>query len=388
MRKLFFALFLALSFTAPLISHAADVSVPADTSAAPDNSPAVYERGKVLDVLSEGERDNGGGGTDGYQELSVEILTGPDAKKVVPIEFTAAKPSFERTKLHKGDTVVVGTTNDVRGLTYYVLDVFRLPVVFIFFVLFFLLATVFGRGHGARSVLGLGVSLAILVLFVVPRIFAGDNPVIVCAIGAAVIAVVSILLAHGFYKRSFVALAATLFVLLLAFVLAGLAVKIAALSGGGTEEAMFLQINYLSGLDLRGLLLGGMVIGALGVLDDVTTAQVAAVEEIHNANDSLDARELFARGSSIGREHIASLINTLALAYVGASFPIFLLFSAPGNPPLWVLLNTEQIMEEAVRALVGGATLVLAVPIATALAAYIFSRTPAKKGFHSNGHHH
>jgi len=367
MRKIFLALVMFMALAVPSVACAADTSV--------------YARGKVIDITAQGENDLGAGSIDEFQTVQVELLSGPEAKKIVTIEYTVAKPNFERQKLHKNDTVVVGLTDDVRGRTYYVLDIFRLPIVLIFFVLFFVLSTVFGRGHGARSVLGLGVSLAILVLFVVPRIFAGDNPALICGLGSAMIAVVSILLAHGFYKRSFVALAATLLVLALAFVLAAIAVKLTALSGGGTEEAMFLQINYLSGLDLRGLLLGSMVIGALGVLDDVTTAQVASVEEIHNANGSLDAWELFARGSSIGREHIASLINTLALAYVGASFPIFLLFSAPGNPPLWVLLNTELIMEEAVRALVGGSALILAVPISTAFAAFIFSRLPSKKKY-------
>ncbi|MFA5945700.1 MAG: YibE/F family protein [Patescibacteria group bacterium] len=367
MRKFLLALVLLTALTVPFVAFAGNNSV--------------YVRGKVLDIIAEGERDLGDGSIDRYQTVSVEFLSGTEAKKVVTIEFTAMKPGFEQKKLYKGETIVVGQTDDVRGRTYYVQDAFRLPIVAVFLILFFVLATVFGRGQGARSVLGLGVSLLILMVFVVPRIFAGESPLLICAIGSSIIAVVSILLAHGLHRRSFVALLATLLALVMAFIFASLAVHFTTLSGSGTEEAVFLQLNYLSGIDLRGLLLGGMVIGALGVLDDVTTAQVAAIEEIHNADASLDARELYARGSSVGREHIASLVNTLALAYVGASFPIFLLFSAPDNPPLWVLLNSEQIMEEAVRALVGGSALILAVPISTAFAAFIFSRLPAKKKY-------
>jgi uncharacterized membrane protein len=341
-----------------------------------DNS--FYARGKILNITREGSLNDASGETM-FQDVTLEIQSGAEHGKVVNTEYSTSAASFERQKLHVGEQVVMAKTIDVRGETYYVLDSFRLPMVGIFLLIFFVLATVFGRGSGARAVLGLGVSLFVLLAFVAPRIFAGDSPVLICALGAAMIAVTSILLSHGLKLRSFVALGATLIALAGAFILSALAVKLAALSGGGTEEAVFLQQSMRSGFDLQGLLLGAMVIGTLGVLDDVTTAQVAAVEEIHNANDRLTAKELYQRGISVGREHIASLVNTLALAYVGASFPIFLLFSMPDNPPLWVLLNTEQIMEEAVRALVGGGALILAVPISTILAAYIFANRKVTK---------
>jgi uncharacterized membrane protein len=336
-----------------------------------DNSS--YARAKILTIIKEGATEDPGGSAK-FQDVTLEIQSGPEHGKVVNTEYTTSAASFDRQKLHVGEQVVLAKTADVRGDTYYVLDSFRLPTVSVFLLLFFILAAVFGRGSGARAVLGLGVSLLVLLVFVAPRIFAGENPVLVCGLGAAMIAVTSILLSHGVKLRSFVALGSTLIALVAAFILSAVAVKLASLSGGGTEEAVFLQQSLMAGVDLQGLLLGAMVIGTLGVLDDVTTAQVAAVEEIHNANDKLTAKELYQRGISVGREHIASLVNTLALAYVGASFPIFLLFSMPDNPPLWVLLNSEQIMEEAVRALVGGGALILAVPISTILAAYIFAK--------------
>ncbi len=349
-------------------------------------APSVYERAKILDITAEGTRGDVGL-EDGYQDILMEILSGPDAHKVVSTEYVTPAASFARQKLHKGDTLVVTKTNDVRGDNYYVVDVFRLPILGIFAVLFFLAAAVFGRAKGVGAILGLAVSVAILLLFVVPRIFAGENPLLICGIGSVAIAFASVLLAHGFNRRTYVALGATLLALLSAFILAALAVKLTALSGSGTEEAMFLQLNYLTGIDLQGLLLGGIVIGALGVLDDVTTAQVAAVEEIHNANESLDFKELYKRGSSVGREHIAALVNTLALAYVGASFPIFLLFAMPDSPPLWALLNTEQIVEEIIRALVGGGALMLAVPISTVFAAWYFAGRKVTS-IHSRGSHH
>jgi uncharacterized membrane protein len=161
------------------------------------------------------------------------------------------------------------------------------------------------------------------------------------------------------------------------------------LTGGGTEEAFYLQIGVLSTLNLRGLLLGGIIIGALGVLDDITTAQTAAVDEISKANPSLRFEELVKRGHSIGREHITSLVNTLALAYVGASLPLLLIFSAAHSEPLWVLLNREYIIEELVRTLIGSITLILGVPISTLLAALFLRADPHAQPVHSHeGHHH
>ncbi len=175
-------------------------------------------------------------------------------------------------------------------------------------------------------------------------------------------------------KRSGIALGSTLITLVGAVIFSVVAVMLAKLSGSGTEEAIYLQIGSLPSLNLQGLLLGGMIIGTLGVLDDVTTAQVAAVEEIGIADVSLTRKELYKRGLRVGREHIASLVNTLALAYAGASFPLFLLFALEGGPPLWVVLNAEYVMEEVVRAIVGGASLVIAVPISTFAAAWYFGK--------------
>ena len=129
-------------------------------------------------------------------------------------------------------------------------------------------------------------------------------------------------------------------------------------------------MGLLENIDLKGLLLGGIIIGALGVLDDVTTGAAAAVDEIYKANPAFTFTELYQRGLSVGREHITSLVNTLALAYIGASFPLLLLFTTNAAQPLWVALNAENIVEEVIRTLVGSTTLILAVPITTALMAY------------------
>ena len=135
-------------------------------------------------------------------------------------------------------------------------------------------------------------------------------------------------------------------------------------------------------------MLGGIIIGALGVLDDVTTGQTAAVDEIHKANPALGFKELYFRGLSVGHEHIASLVNTLALAYAGASLPLFLIFKVSNDIPFWVNLNSESIIEEVVRTFIGSSALILAVPISTFFAAYFLGKDKSTKPATSSHNHH
>ena len=149
------------------------------------------------------------------------------------------------------------------------------------------------------------------------------------------------------------------------------------LLGLGSEQAFYLQFGSLETVNLQGLLLGGIILGALGVLDDVATTQSATVEELKRANPNLSFQELYRGGSSVGREHITSLVNTLFLAYAGASLPVFLFFLTKKPQPRGGTLNTEFIAEEVIRTLVGSISLILAVPITTLLAAYYFSKKGA-----------
>lgn len=332
------------------------------------NGIPAYEVGRVTIIYGVTE-DNSLGLNEKTQRVSVRLSDGSDEL----IDYAMNASAFEQQKLDVGDSVVVA--QDPQDPTVYtIIDHFRLPSVGILFAVFLVLAVLFGRMRGITSTLGLAASLAVLAFGMIPAILHGYDPLLVSLIGATVIAVVSILLAHGFNRRSYIALSATILTLILAVAFSFLAVLAAHLSGSGTEEANFLQLGSLPMLNLQGLLLGGMIIGILGVLDDVTTAQVAAVEEIGIADKTLSIKELYIRGLRVGKEHIASLVNTLALAYAGASFPLFLLFAIEGGPPLWVVLNAEYVMEEVVRALVGGASLVIAVPIATGLAAWQFGK--------------
>lgn len=349
-----------------LLLIAAPFSVFAQTESFP--TAETYDTATVLQVLStQSDNDAGFGRT--VQQLLVQLSDGTQATME-----NAAIDGRENTLLQLDQKVVVERLDRADGSVKLIgREPYRLPAIFLLTGMFFVLAIVFAGRTGFTSILGLGVSICILAFFVVPRIGRGDNPLLISFVGAVAIACTSLYLAHGFHKRTTIALISTLITLALSLILSILAVRMTQLFGMGSEESMFLQIGPLQAVNLRGLLLGGIVIGALGVLDDITTTQTAAINELKRANSRMSRIALYRAGLSIGREHIASLVNTLALAYAGASLPLLLLFWSDSNAPWWVILNSESLVEEIVRTLVGSMTLILAVPISTLLACRFLS---------------
>lgn len=327
---------------------------------AQESTSDTYATAKVLQVLSTEHDDSSGFGRT-VQQLLVRLDDGTQATME-----NAAVEGMQMSLLKPGQTVVVERLEKVDGSVQLLgREPYRLPWVFGLMLTFFVLAVVFAGRTGFTSIIGLIVSILILTLYVVPSIGNGSNPLVTSFIGSVAIACTSLYLAHGFTYRTSIALLSTLITLALSLVLSIIAVHLTQLFGGGAEEAMYLQLGPLQAVNLRGLLLGGIVIGALGVLDDITTTQTAAINEIKRANPTMSKAQLYRSGLSIGREHIASLVNTLALAYAGASLPLLLLFWSDAQAPWWVIMNNESLVEEIVRTLVGSMTLTLAVPIST-----------------------
>jgi uncharacterized membrane protein len=233
-----------------------------------------------------------------------------------------------------------------------------------------------GGLRGAASFVGMMVSIGILLSYIVPQILSGSNPVVISLIGSLAIGALTIYIAHGVSKKSHVALASMTAILLLVAGLAYMAVKAAQLVGLGSEEARFLQFGDTANINLQGLLLGGILLGALGVLDDITVSQASIVFELKEAKKDISWHELYERSLNIGRDHVASLVNTLVLAYAGANLPLFLLFILNEQSPDWVTLNSDILVEEIVRTLAGSIGLVLAVPLSTFIASTVATKYP------------
>lgn len=351
--------------------------------------PDEYYAGRVVSVDGGEVKDVGGVKTT-FRKYGIAITNGEEKGRTVTVDDNDLDTAVKGSPIRVGEKVALVKTVGIDGdASYHIADRYRVNALLWMAALFFLAATAFGGRRGFTSAFGLAATVLIIVGWAVPRIMAGGAvfPTFLAATVAA--ALLSLYLAHGFNVRTTLALAGTLITLALAVAIEHLYVGQASLMGLGTEDAFFLQGSGVGNIDLRGLLLGGILLGVLGILDDVTTAQVAVVEELKAANPKFGFRDLYKRGLSVGKEHIASLTNTLFLAYAGASLPLFLLFAINKGQPLWYIVNSEIIAEEIVRTLVGSICLILAVPISTFIAARWFATRPAAAGAHEgHGHHH
>ncbi|MEU8665225.1 YibE/F family protein, partial [Actinoplanes philippinensis] len=270
-----------------------------------------------------------------------------------------------------GDDVTMLALNDSEtgGVSYSISDHQRGTELWLLGAAFALAVIAFGRWRGVTALAGLAVTFVILLWFIVPAILDGRSPVLVAVVGAAAIMLIVLYLTHGLSITTTIAVAGTLASLAITAILAAVATGAVHLTGVADETSNFLTITQ-GDVNMRGLLLAGIVIGSLGVLDDVTVTQSATVAELALANPSYGFRRLYGAATRIGRAHIASVINTIVLAYAGASLPLMLLFAA-GDTPLGELLTSQMIAQELVRSAVGTIGLVAAVPITTALAALL-----------------
>ncbi len=337
-----------------------------------------YYRAKVTAITEEGEKEVEPGLWQMYQIIELEIINGDEKGKKILIDHGGSFAITEGQKVRTGEYLVIAKTPDLPGSrsVYYVIDKYRINGLALVIAIFFATAIYFGRKRGVSAIIGLFFTVLAIFYYIIPQILQGGNPLLICIAGAIPILLVSLYISHGFSRRTSIAVISGFIVLGLAVVIDLVFVYVTKLAGNGTEEAFYLQFGAVN-LNLRGVLLGGIIIGVLGVLDDITTAQSAAIEEISKADQSLSFSELYFRGMSIGREHIASLINTLVLAYVGVSFPFLLLYASQKTQALWMTFNSSFVAEEIVRTLVGSTALVLAVPITTVIAAWVYGK---KKG--------
>lgn len=275
-----------------------------------------------------------------------------------------------------GDRVLLTALGSGPDQRFAISDHARRGELLVLVGLFMVLVLVVGRWHGLGSLLGLAASALVIVRFVIPGILAGHDPVLIAIVGALVLVTTTLLLAHGPNLKTALAIASTAASLLLTGLFAGLLVRFLELGGLAHEEPAQLAILTDSAIDPQGLLLAGFVIGALGVLDDVTATQVSTVSELRSANPSLGRLELYRRAMNVGRDHVASTVNTLVLAYAGAALPLLLLI-ATQSEAIGVLLQRELIVTEVARTLAGSVGIVLAVPISTAAGALALGQSGA-----------
>jgi uncharacterized membrane protein len=325
------------------------------------------------------------------QDLTVRITTGELQGKDLAVRMTPGNfvSGFRAIHLKVGDMVLLEGERGDGDVHAVVVDVVRRPALFTLTALFLFCVVIFGGIGAIRSVFGMAVSFVVVFSFILPRIIAGDSPLVISIIGATAIMLGTLIISHGWNAKTWAALGGTIGSLIVTGFLALFATNLASLSGLSDEESFTLLLNFPS-IDARGLLLSGIIIGALGALDDLTISQASAVFELKMANAKLSARELYAAALRIGRDHIAAAVNTLVLAYAGSSLALLLLLSSSPTNDSWMqIISHENVATEIVRTIVGSIGLLTAVPLTTWLAAFLAMRLPQRMlhGGHAHPHH-
>jgi uncharacterized membrane protein len=376
-----------------LIIVAISFIIPIDVRAQQPESRAESQtlRAEIVEVVEEGINEIGPI-TQPYQILLVELREGEREGEIVEVEVGIIDLNTTDNLYRPGDQVFVSytpVTEPGQEERFIITDRVRTTPMLILAGMFAAAIIALGRWKGVRAILGLAFTFAVIIWFMIPRILDGANPVTISVFAAIFIFMFTLYIVHGIGRMTTAAVLGTSISLMVTGTLAFIWVRLSNLTGLASDEAAFIQVMVGGeGINMQGLLLGGIIIGALGVLDDVTVSQSSTVFELRKANPRMTMPQLFASGITVGRDHIAATVNTLVLAYAGVALPLLILFTQLNEPALHII-NREILAEEIVRTLVGSLGLICAVPLTTGIAAYMAVKSnPEDIEDYHHGHHH
>lgn len=341
----------------------------------------------VVRIIDENIKENPGLPVQGWEQtLEVKILDGEKVGQTMVlvndyIRFSVGDELYVRHIVRAEDG------KDI----YMIGEPDRIPVLGYLALIFIVLVFAFGGIQGIRGLVSLAGSFALIIYVLLPGILGGYSALLMSILVSSLIIIAGSYITHGFKRVTTSAVIGMIITVIFTGLLAHYSVELANLSGFESDESVYLNSSTQGTIDLVGLLLGGIIIGLLGVLYDVAIGQAVAVEELHHVAPHMSRKEVYRRAIRIGREHIGALVDTLAIAYVGASLPLLLLFYHVSSPSL-MTINREVFSVEIIRTLVGSIGIVLAVPITTAMAVWILVRENDKGDVNIEvdrvGHHH
>jgi uncharacterized membrane protein len=336
----------------------------------PNQIQAQNQRGEQFEGLIENIEQTSTTDIQNTSKINVRIMQGRLENQLVEIhniEGSQPRP------FAVGDNVIVGVNKGIDGSeSYYISDFVRRTPIFLLFILFVILVLFITRKKGLASLFGMFLSFLIMFYFLLPQILAGRNPVVITILSAMVIIPGTFYFSHGINRKTTAAVIGTFICLIITILLAVFFVEATKLSGFSSEEASFVKLMK-GDINIKGLLLSGLIIGLLGVLDDITVAQSSVVFQLKQTQEKLTAGQLYIKAMLVGKDHIASMVNTLILVYTGASLPLLMLF-INNSAPFTEVINYEIVAEEIVRTLVSSIGLILAVPITTYIAVMMASK--------------
>ncbi len=355
-------LFLILFFLVPIHVFAQDGSMD-------DNE--IFEA-RVMEILEQKEITREDESVSIQQKLKLKGLKGKWKDKEIIFDGTIydviSSPEYK-----EGDRVMVNYSVDFEGNDiFYVIGFVRHNSLYWLAFLFAFAVVVVGRLKGLRALVVLSLTFFVILKFIVPKILAGANPLMVSIVGSLFILILAIYITEGFRRNSTIAIFSILISLIITGLLSVWFTALTKLTGYASDEAMYLTGLAGGNINIKGLLLAGIIIGALGVLDDVVVSQVALVQELKDSDPRLSNRALYGKAMKVGISHLASMVNTLFLAYAGAALPLLILFSVKQPPFLSFsqIIDNEMVATEIVRTFTSGIGLVLALPLSTLLAVY------------------
>ncbi len=314
-----------------------------------------------------------------YKTVVVHFLSGDKEGKTQTITDSGFA-------LKVDDKVYVRYTKTADGSEYYsIQEPYRVPALLWLAGIFVIAVLIFGGKQGFLALVALFISFGVIFKLLFPGIIQGDNIILIATTGALTSLFVVMYMTHGFTRLTTAAFLGCSCTVLFTLLLAKYAVHITALTGFSDEESVYLNIATKGNLDFVALLVGGIIIGVLGVVDDVAITQASVVNELHHANPSMSMRMLYGKALKVGKDHMGAVINTLILAYTGASLPLILLLYISNTPTL-ELINREAIATEIVRSIVGSVGLLLAVPLTTLIAVFLMYGKVHTSSTHT--HHH
>jgi len=360
MKKLFL-LSLSLLFLPQLVLAQADIK-----------QEKVFEA-RVLEVLEEKKIDRPDESQVVQQNLKLRGLSGEFEDREFEYWGVSDLQVLSSNVFKTGDKVLVSVVENSDGqVEFYVLDYVRRGWLIFLTLVFALLVVLIGRATGLRALLSLGLSFVVIMYFIIPRILSGGNAVLTSIVGGFVIMGLIVYLTEGWRRKTHLAVLSIGISLIAVVLLSLFFTWVVKLTGLSQDDAIYLSGIAGRAINFRGLLLAGILIGTLGALDDVIIAQIEAVEKIREANPNLSKPQIFKLSFGVGKAHLGAMVNTLFLAYAGASLPLLLLFSSEQNRYLGFsqVVNSEVVATEVVRTLVGSVGITLAIPIATWLAVY------------------
>ena len=306
-----------------------------------------------------------------YQELTATVTKGPHAGDQITI-VSGQYPTTVHKIYQPGEQLIVEPELNSQPPTYYVNDYYRQDALIILFIIFVVVVIFVTRFRGLKALLGMAYSFAIIFALTLPLIMAGHSPYLVALLTIVLILPPTFYFSHGFSRKTHAAILGTSLAMLLTIGLAYLAVKGVNLTGYGSEESGFIIALMGNTINIQALLLAGIMISALGTLNDVTVSQSAIVSSLITENPDLNWAELYKKSMQVGQDHIMSMVDTLILVYAGGSLPLLILI-ADSSRPFSEIINYELFAEEIVNMLVGSIGLILAVPITTAVACFFFT---------------